>query len=81
MMKVALFVPMVELVLAVIATVCPLSADEVESKIPMLIGLAFFLVVGEVLRIVSAKDREVEYTGLTPELAAQRLAEEAAAEE
>ena len=81
MMKVALCVPMIELVLAVIATVCPLSADEVESKIPMLIGLAFFLVVGEVVRIVSAKDRKEEYKGLTPELAAQRLAEEAAAEE
>lgn len=81
MMKIALFVPMIELVLAVIATVCPLSADEVSDKIPMLVGLVVFLVIGEVLRIVSAKDREVEYTGLTPELAAQRLAEEAAAEE
>ena len=80
MMKVALFVPMIELVLAVIATVCPLSADEVEGKIPMLIGLAFFLAVGEVFRIVSAKDRKEEYKGLTPELAAQRLAEEAAEE-
>ncbi len=80
-MKVALFVPMVELVLAVIATVVPLSADEVADKVPMLIGLAVFLVIGEVFRIVSAKDRAEEYKGLTPELAAQRLAEEAAAEE
>ena len=39
-----------------------------------------FLILGEVLRVHSAKDRAVEYKGLTPELAAQRLAEEAAAE-
>ena len=79
MMKVALIVPMVELVAAVIATVVPLSADEVGDKVPMIIGLIVFLVIGEIFRIVSAKDREVEYTGLTPELAAQRNAEEAAA--
>ena len=81
MMKVALFVPMVELVAAVIATVIPLSADEVGDKVPMIIGLIVFLVIGEVVRIVSAKDRKEEYKGLTPELAAQRLAEEATAEE
>ncbi|MDO5708738.1 MAG: APC family permease [Coriobacteriales bacterium] len=80
MMKVALYVPMIELVLAVIATVCPLSMDEVADKVPMLIGLVVFLVIGEVFRIVSAKDRTEEYHGLTPELAAQRLAEEAATE-
>ena len=80
MMKVALFVPMVELVAAVIATVIPLSAEEVGDKVPMIIGLIVFLVIGEVVRIVSAKDRKEEYKGLTPELAAQRLAEEAAAE-
>ena len=79
MMKVALIVPMVELVAAVIATVVPLSADEVGDKVPMIIGLIVFLVIGEIFRIVSAKGREVEYTGLTPELAAQRNAEEAAA--
>ena len=81
MMKVALFVPMIELVLTVIATLVPLSGAEVADKLPMIVGFIFFLVLGEVMRIVSAKDREVEYTGLTPELAAQRLAEEAAAEQ
>ena len=41
--------------------------------------LAIVLVlIGEVVRVVSAKGRETEYKGLTPELAAQRLAEEAA---
>ena len=81
LMKVALFVPMVELVAAVIATVIPLSAEEVADKVPMIIGLIVFLAIGEVLRVVSAKDRKEEYKGLTPELAAQRLAEEAAAEQ
>jgi amino acid transporter len=80
LMKVALFVPMVELVAAVIATVIPLSVEEVADKVPMIIGLIVFLAIGEVLRVVSAKDRKEEYKGLTPELAAQRLAEEAAAE-
>ena len=81
MMKVMLIIPMVELVLTVVATLVPLSADEVADKIPMIIGFVFFLILGEVLRVHSAKDRAVEYKGLTPELAAQRLAEEAAAAE
>ena len=80
MFKIALIVPMLELIAAVIATVIPLSAEEVGDKVPMIIGLIFFLIVGEVFRIVSAKDRTEEYKGLTPELAAQRNAEEAAAE-
>ena len=64
---------------AVIATVIPLSAEEVGDKVPMIIGLIVFLVIGEIFRIVSAKGRTEEYKGLTPELAAQRNAEEAAA--
>ena len=36
------------------------------------------VLIGEVVRVVSAKGRKEEYKGLTPELAAQRLAEEAA---
>ena len=79
MFKVALIVPMIELIAAVIATVIPLSAEEVGDKVPMIIGLIVFLVIGEIFRIVSAKGRAEEYKGLTPELAAQRNAEEAAA--
>ncbi len=81
MFKVALIVPMIELIAAVIATVIPLSAEEVGDKVPMIIGLIVFLVIGEIFRIVSAKGRTEEYKGLTPELAAQRNAEEAAAAE
>ena len=79
MMKVALAVPAIELVLGIVATLVPLSADKVESKVPMLIIFFVLLAIGEVVRIVSAKGRTEEYKGLTPELAAQRLAEEAAA--
>ncbi len=79
-MYVALVVPAIELVISVICTVVPLSADEISEKLPMLAMFVFLLLVGEVVRIVSAKGRTEEYKGLTPELAAQRLAEEAAAE-
>ena len=80
MMKVALAVPCIELVLAIVATLVPLSADEIESKVPMLIIFFVILAIGEIFRVVSAKGRAEEYQGLTPELAAQRLAEEAEAE-
>lgn len=46
----------------------------------MLIGVVVFIALGEVVRVVSARGRETEYKGLTPELAAARLAEEAEAE-
>jgi amino acid transporter len=80
MLKAAMIVPMIELIAVVITTVVPLSADEVSTKMPMLIGLIVLLVIGEVVRVVSARGRKEEYKGLTPELAEQRLAEEAAAE-
>ena len=77
-MMVALAVPAIELVLSIVATVVPLSADEVETKLPILLGVLFFVVLGEVVRVLSARGRKEEYRGLTPELAAARLAEEAA---
>ncbi|MCH4083241.1 MAG: APC family permease [Olsenella sp.] len=80
MLKAAMIVPMVELIAVVITTVVPLSADEVSTKMPMLISLIVLLVIGEIVRVVSARGRKEEYKGLTPELAEQRLAEEAAAE-
>lgn len=77
-MKVMLVIPAVELVLTIIASVVPFSADEVADKVPMLICFLVLLVMGEVVRIWSARDRKEEYQGLTPELAAERLAAEAA---
>lgn len=77
-MKVILAIPMIELVLAIVATIVPLSGDEVADKVPMLIIFLVFLAMGEVVRIVSARGRKEEFKGLTPETAAASLAEEAA---
>lgn len=79
-MMIALIIPAFELVLAIIATIVPLSADEVADKLPMLIGVIVFVILGEVIRIWSARGRKTEFKGLTPALAAQRLEEEAAGE-
>ena len=80
-MYVMLAIPAIELVLAIIATIVPLNGSEEElSKIPMLIGVIVFVVLGEVVRIWSKRGRTEEYKGLTPALAAERLAEEAAEE-
>lgn len=80
LMIVALAVPAIELVLSIVATAVPLSAEEVADKLPILIGVIVFIVLGEVVRIVSARGRAEEFKGLTPELAAERLASEAAGE-
>lgn len=80
LLKLAIAVPCVELVLAIVATIVPLSAAEIPEKVPMLIIFAVLLVIGEFVRVWSARGRAVEYKGLTPELAEQRLAEEAVAE-
>jgi phosphoserine aminotransferase len=78
MMKVMLAIPCIELILAIVATLIPFSVDEIGDKVPMIVIFIVLLLIGEVVRAVSAKGRETEYKGLTPELAAQRLAEEAA---
>ena len=77
LMKVAIAVPCIELVLTIVATVVPLSEAEIVDKVPMLIIFIVILLLGEVVRVWSARDRKEEYKGLTPELAAKRLAEEA----
>lgn len=79
-MTVVLAIPMIELVLAIVATLIPFSAEEVADKVPMIVIFLVFLAMGEVVRIVSARGRKEEFKGLTPEMAAQRLAEEAAGE-
>ncbi len=76
MMKVALAVPCIELVLAIVATLVPLSGAEVAEKVPMLVMFLVLLGIGEVVRVWSARGRKEEYKGLTPELAAARLAAE-----
>ena len=79
-MKVILAIPVIELVLAVVATLVPFSAEEVADKVPMIAIFIIFLLMGEVLRVVSARGRKEEFTGLTEATAAERLAAEAAGE-
>lgn len=62
---VACWVPVVLLILSMIATIVPLNGSEEElSKIPMLVGVAAFAVIGEVVRVVSSRRRTVEYRGM-----------------
>ena len=80
MMKVMLAIPCIELILAIVATHRSASLPtRFADKIPMIVIFIVLVLIGEVVRIVSAKGRKEEYKGLTPELAAQRLAEEAEA--
>ncbi|WP_165056537.1 MULTISPECIES: APC family permease [unclassified Adlercreutzia] len=76
--KVILAIPVIELVLAIVATIVPLSGEEVADKLPMLVIFVVFLLMGEVVRVISARGRKEEFKGLTPELAEERLAGEAA---
>ena len=59
------WLPVVLLVLSIIATIVPLNGSEEElSKLPMLIGVLAFVVIGEIVRILSAKNRQEEYRGM-----------------
>ncbi|MDY4522692.1 MAG: APC family permease [Atopobium sp.] len=75
MQMIALAVPAIELVLCIIATIV---FPVFEGDWSFLIGTLVFIALGEVVRVWSARGRKVAYQGLTPELAAQRLADEAA---
>lgn len=65
MMKVALAVPCIELVLAIVATLVPLSGAEVAEKVPMLIMFFVLLGIGEVVRVWSARGRKETYRGIS----------------
>lgn len=75
-MIVALIIPVFELVLSIIATIVPLSPHEVADKVPMLIGVLIFIFLGEVVRVISARNRTQEYHGLTAQEAEKRLQDE-----
>ena len=65
LMYVMLAIPAIELVLAIIATIVPLNGSEEElSKIPMLIGVIAFVILGELVRIWSARGRKDDYGGM-----------------
>ena len=78
-----LAIPCAELVLSIVATVFPKDAMgtwSMSGDWTMVMGVVIFIALGEVVRIVSARGREEEFAGLTPELAGRRLAEESATE-
>ena len=59
------WVPVILLVLAIIATIVPLNGSPEEmSKIPMLIGVIAFVILGELVRIWSARGRKDDYGGM-----------------
>lgn len=59
------WLPVLMLVLAMIATVVPLNGSEEElSKLPMLVGVLCFVVIGEIVRIASSRKRTEDYLGM-----------------
>ena len=72
-----LIIPAIELIMAILATIVPLNGSPEEmAKLPMLIGTIVLILIGEVIRVVSARNRKEEFKGLTPEIAEQLLREE-----
>ena len=63
-MKVAIAVPCIELVLAIVATIVPTPQRRFPEKVPMLVIFLVLLVIGEVVRVWSARGRKEEYKGL-----------------
>ena len=64
-LKLIAWVPAVLLGLAIIATIVPFDGSEAElGKLPMLIGVIAFVLMGEVVRIVSARKRTQSYAGI-----------------
>ena len=62
---VALVVPMVEIVLAIVATVVPLNGSATEmAKLPILAGVGIGLLLGEVSRLVSRRGRGADAPGV-----------------
>lgn len=57
MLKVEVWLPVVLLILAVIATIIPLSSDpvEIDYKMPILICVVVLEIVGEVIRVICSK--------------------------
>lgn len=73
-----LVIPAIELILCILATVVlPIT----EGNWNFLIATTLFIVLGEFVRLWSARGRTSSYHGLTAELAQQRLAAESTGEE
>lgn len=60
-------IPAILLVLAIIATIVPLDGSEAElEKLPMLIGVIVFAIIGELVRIISARGRKPRSDNAVP---------------
>lgn len=65
LLHVMVWIPAILLGLSIIATIVPLDGSEAElSKLPMLVGVVVFVLIGELVRIVSARGRSVMYRGI-----------------
>lgn len=77
LLAVMLIIPAVELVLSIVATVVPFNGSPEElSKLPMLLGVAVLIALGEVVRVISKRGRAEDYPGVEAEKS--RLAKQAA---
>ncbi|MDY2777773.1 MAG: APC family permease [Collinsella sp.] len=64
-LKICALLPMLMLGFSLIATVVPFDGSPEEmSKIPLLIGVLVFAVLGEALRVLSARSRSGDYRGM-----------------
>lgn len=64
-LRTAAALPLAMLGFSLVATVVPLDGSPEElSKIPLLVGVAVFAVLGEVLRVASARSRAEAYRGM-----------------
>lgn len=65
MLSAALILPVIELVLAIVATIVPLgTAPDELAKLPMLLSVIVLSVVGEGVRLYSKRGRASDYQGV-----------------
>ena len=65
MLSVALILPAIELVLAIVATIVPLGMGAEElAKLPMLLSVIVLAAVGEGVRIYSKRGRMSDFPGV-----------------
>lgn len=65
-MVVCLAFPVIELILSIVATVIPLNNTEAEiSKIPILLSILVFVIIGEIVRLWSARNKKEHFNGLS----------------
>lgn len=67
LLAVVLTVPVIEIVLAIVATIVPLNGSAAEmQKLPILLGVAVGMLLGEASRLFSRRGRSVDAPGVGP---------------